>query len=91
MTKAALVALSASAHGELSRHGVQVTAVCPGFVDTPGAQWAAAEQGDHMLPDDDVAEAVRFLLRTSSRCFVPELPLATAGDDLHNLGMPRQS
>jgi hypothetical protein len=44
-----------------------------------------------MLPDEDVAEAVRFLLRTSARCFVPTLPLATAGEDLHDLGMPQRS
>jgi hypothetical protein len=32
-----------------------------------------------MMAADDVAEAVRFLLRTSGRCFVPEIMLTTAG------------
>ncbi|ROZ84376.1 SDR family oxidoreductase [Gordonia sp. OPL2] len=77
-TKAALVALSNSAHGELSRDGIHVTALLPGFVDTPGASWASAAQ-DTMITADDVAESVRFLLRTSPRCFVPELMLTTSG------------
>ncbi|KAB2384831.1 SDR family NAD(P)-dependent oxidoreductase [Actinomadura montaniterrae] len=85
-TKAALVALSAAAHGELSTSGVQVTALCPGATDTPGFAWAADRKGDVMMPSSDVAEAVRFLLRTSGRCFVPEIALAVAGGDLHNMG-----
>ncbi len=78
-TKAALVALSHSAHAELSRHGVQVTALMPGFVDTPGTAWADPAIRDQMIPASDVAEAVLFLLRTSSRCFVPEIMMTTAG------------
>jgi NAD(P)-dependent dehydrogenase (short-subunit alcohol dehydrogenase family) len=78
-TKAALVALSNSAHGELSRDGIQVTALLPGFVDTPGASWAADAAQYRMIAASDVAESVRFILRTSSRCFVPELMLTGAG------------
>ncbi|MFB7719075.1 SDR family NAD(P)-dependent oxidoreductase [Nocardia sp. NPDC056100] len=78
-TKAALVALSHSAHAELSRDGIQVTALLPGFVETPGTTWAQPSATEPMMTADDVAEAVRFLLRTSARCFVPELMLTTAG------------
>ncbi|WP_269070845.1 SDR family oxidoreductase [Actinomycetospora endophytica] len=77
-TKAALVALSNSAHAELSRDGIHVTALLPGFVDTAGASWASSAQ-DTMITAEDVAESVRFLLRTSPRCFVPELMLTTSG------------
>jgi len=38
-TKHAVVGLSAAAHGELSESGVQVTALCPGFVETPMTEW----------------------------------------------------
>jgi short-subunit dehydrogenase len=78
-TKAGLVSLSNSAHAELSRHGIHVTALLPGLVDTPGTSWATGMDRKDMMADDDVAEAVRFLLRTSGRCFVPEIMLTTAG------------
>lgn len=51
----------------------------PGFVDTPGTAWADPAIRDQMIPASDVAEAVLFLLRTSSRCFVPEIMMTTAG------------
>jgi NAD(P)-dependent dehydrogenase (short-subunit alcohol dehydrogenase family) len=79
-TKAALVALSASAHCEWSDAGIQVTALCPGSVSTTGYAWA--DSGDRAMPPSDVAEAVRFLLRTSTRCFVTHMELATAGTTL---------
>jgi short-subunit dehydrogenase len=78
-TKAALVSLSRSAHAELSRKGVLVTALLPGLVDTPGASWADPSIRDQMLLPSDVAEAVLFLLRTSGRCFVPEIIMSSAG------------
>jgi len=84
-TKAALVALSSSAHKEFSAEGIHVTALLPGFVDTPGTSWADAAARDQMLLASDVAEAVRFVLRTSARCFVPEIMLTSSGPGLHAL------
>jgi len=84
-TKAALVALSSSAHKEFSAQGIHVTALLPGFVDTPGTSWADAAARDQMLLASDVAEAVRFVLRTSARCFVPEIMLTSSGPGLHAL------
>jgi NAD(P)-dependent dehydrogenase (short-subunit alcohol dehydrogenase family) len=78
-TKAALVALSHSAHAELSRSGIHVTALMPGFVDTPGTSWAADSTRELMLVPSDVAEAVRFILHVSSRCFIPEIILTSSG------------
>jgi len=62
-----------------------VTALLPGFVDTPGTSWADAAARDQMLLASDVAEAVRFVLRTSARCFVPEIMLTSSGPGLHAL------
>lgn len=78
-TKAALVSLSRSAHAELSRKGIQVTALLPGLVATPGASWMDASIREQMMPPSDIAEAVLFLLQTSSRCFIPEIIMTTAG------------
>lgn len=84
-TKAALVALSRSLHAELSSDGIHVTALTPGLVDTPGTSWAPEHTRDLMIPAEDVATAVRFLLGQSPRCFVPVLPLVTAGAGMYEL------
>ena len=80
-TKHAVVGLSAAAHGELSESGVQVTALCPGFVETPMTEWVREQvPADKMIRPEDIAEAVRFLLKTSTNCFVPEVQFVRAGD-----------
>lgn len=84
-TKAALVAFSRSAHAELSPDGIHVTALLPGFVDTPGTSWAPPANQPSMMQPNDIAEAIRFLLRTSARCFVPEIQLTNVGSGLHEL------
>jgi len=80
-TKAGVIALTQAAHMELSRDGIQVTAFAPGFVDTPMTDWARGEvpQEDMMRPED-LAEAVRFLLRTSPACIVPEMRFIRPGE-----------
>ena len=80
-TKHAVVGLSQAAHGELSEAGVQVTALCPGFVETPMTDWVKGQvPPEKMIRPEDIAEAVRFLLRTSPACFVPEVQFIRAGD-----------
>lgn len=84
-TKAAMIALSHSAHGELSPFGIQVTALCPGFVDTPGTDWVDGVDKNAMIRPTDVAEAVRFLLRTSPQCVVPDLTMVSPSSDLFRI------
>jgi NAD(P)-dependent dehydrogenase (short-subunit alcohol dehydrogenase family) len=80
-TKHAVVGLSQAAHGELSESGVQVTAFCPGFVETPMTDWIKEQvPPDKMIRPEDIAEAVRFLLNTSPACFVPEIQFLRSGD-----------
>src|SRR3954454_12562141 len=80
-TKFAVVGLSQAAHKELSRDGIQVTAFCPGFVDTPMTDWTKEQvSADEMIRPDDIAEAVRFLLSTSPACIVPEIQFIRPGD-----------
>jgi NAD(P)-dependent dehydrogenase (short-subunit alcohol dehydrogenase family) len=80
-TKAAVVGLSQAAHGELAHSGIQVTAFCPAFVATPMTDWVEERVSkDEMIQPEDIAEAVRFLLRTSPACIVPEVQFVRAGD-----------
>ncbi len=73
-TKAAVVGFSQATQKELAGTGIQVTALCPGFVDTPMTEYVRdhVEQKEMIRPED-IAESVRFLLRTSGNCVVPEI------------------
>src|SRR5436189_3328226 len=80
-TKFGVVGLSQAAHKELSNDGVQVTAFCPGFVDTPMTDWTKEQvAAEEMIRPEDIAEAVRFLLATSPACIVPEMMFIRPGD-----------
>jgi NAD(P)-dependent dehydrogenase (short-subunit alcohol dehydrogenase family) len=82
ITKAGVIGLSLAAHGELAESGVQVTAFCPGLVATPMTDWAEHVPKESMIQPADVAEAVRFLLRTSPTCVVPEITFIRSADQL---------
>ena len=79
-TKAGVRGLTQGAHQELAGDGIQVTAFCPAFVDTPMTDWVEGVPREAMITPDDIAEAVRFLLRTSPACVVPEIQFIRAGD-----------
>jgi NAD(P)-dependent dehydrogenase (short-subunit alcohol dehydrogenase family) len=79
-TKAAVVGLSQAMQGELSNDGIQVTAFCPGFVATAMTDWVENVPKEQMIQPDDIAEAVRFLLRTSPACIVPEIQFVRPND-----------
>lgn len=79
-TKGGLIAWTESMHRELSADGIRSTALCPGFVDTPMTDFVKdrIDPATMMLPQD-LAEAVRFLLRTSPMCSVPQIHLVSTG------------
>lgn len=78
--KAGVVASSQALNAELAADGVQVTALCPGYVQTPMVDLLESPPEGQMIRPEDLAEAVRFLLRTSPACRIPELELGrTAG------------
>jgi NAD(P)-dependent dehydrogenase (short-subunit alcohol dehydrogenase family) len=80
-TKSGVIGLTEAAHQELSGDGIQVTAFAPAFVDTPMTDWAQDRVSpDEMIRPEDLAEAVRFLLRTSPACIVPEMRFIRPGD-----------
>jgi len=81
-TKAAVIGFSEATQKEVASDGIQVTALCPGFVDTPMTEYVRGQVGqEDMIFPEDIAEAVRFLLRTSPNCLVPEL-VFTRPDEL---------
>ena len=77
-TKAAVIALTRSQNAELDADGVRAIAICPGFVDTPMAQWSglAAEE---MIQPEDCAEIVRMCLRLSPRARIPQVVVERVG------------
>jgi short-subunit dehydrogenase len=80
-TKFGVVGLSQALQKELANDGVQVTALCPGFVATPMTDWIEGQvPKDEMIQTEDIAEAIRFLLRTSRNCLIPELQFLRPGD-----------
>src|SRR5215212_4724470 len=80
-TKFGVVGLSQAMHKELASDGIQVTAICPGFVATAMTDWVEGQvPKDEMIQPEDIAEAVRFLLRTSRNCVVPEIQFVRPAD-----------
>jgi NAD(P)-dependent dehydrogenase (short-subunit alcohol dehydrogenase family) len=80
-TKFGVVGLSQALHKELANNGIQVTALCPGFVATAMTDWVEGQvPKEKMIQPQDIAESIRFLLRTSPNCVVPELQFVRPGD-----------
>jgi NAD(P)-dependent dehydrogenase (short-subunit alcohol dehydrogenase family) len=80
-TKFGVVGLTQALHKELAGDGVQVTALCPGFVATAMTDWIEGQvPKDEMIQPEDIAEGVRFLLRTSRNCVVPEIQFVRPAD-----------
>jgi NAD(P)-dependent dehydrogenase (short-subunit alcohol dehydrogenase family) len=77
-TKAAVISLTRSLNEELDADGVRAVAICPGFVDTPMAEWSGLA-GDEMIQPEDCAEVVRMLLRLSPRARIPQVVIERAG------------
>jgi NAD(P)-dependent dehydrogenase (short-subunit alcohol dehydrogenase family) len=82
-TKAGVVGFSQATQKEVAGQGIQVTAFCPGFVDTPMTEFVKEQvQPEEMIRPEDIAESVRFLLRTSPACLVPEIVFTRPDEQL---------
>jgi NAD(P)-dependent dehydrogenase (short-subunit alcohol dehydrogenase family) len=71
-SKAGLISLTRSLNDELAGDGIRLHALCPGFVDTPMAEWSGL-RSEEMIRPEDCAEVVRMLLRLSPRARVPQV------------------
>ncbi|HEU5477482.1 MAG TPA: SDR family oxidoreductase [Gaiellaceae bacterium] len=84
-TKAAVIALTRTLNEELDADGVRAIALCPGFVDTPMAQWSGIEPSEMIRPED-CAEVVRMCLRLSPNARIPQVVLERAGSANRDVG-----
>ena len=82
-TKHAVVGWTEAMNQELSPDGITSTALCPAFVDTPMTEFAKQHvPAEQMIRPEDIAEAVRYLLKVSPACIVPEMMFVRPGDAL---------
>ena len=80
-TKAAVIAYSQAMNKELNGDGVKSVAFCPGFVDTDMTDFVKGTVSpEEMIRPQDISEAVRFLLRVSPACVVPEIIFQRPGE-----------
>jgi NAD(P)-dependent dehydrogenase (short-subunit alcohol dehydrogenase family) len=80
-TKHAVVGFSGALHKEHQNDGIQVTALCPGFVDTDMTDFVKGQiPAEQMIRPQDIGAAVTFLLQTSPACIVPEIQFLRRGD-----------
>ena len=82
-TKHAVVGWTEAMNKELGSSGIKSTALCPAFVDTPMTDFVKGQvKAEEMIRPQDIAESVRFLLRVSPACVVPEMMFVRPGDAL---------
>jgi NAD(P)-dependent dehydrogenase (short-subunit alcohol dehydrogenase family) len=73
-----VIALTRSLNGELEGDGIRAVALCPGFVDTPMAEWSGIPP-EEMITPEDCAEVVRMCLRLSPHARVPQVVVERVG------------
>jgi NAD(P)-dependent dehydrogenase (short-subunit alcohol dehydrogenase family) len=80
-SKHGVVGWTESMNRELATQGIKSTALCPAFVDTPMTDFVKENVApEEMIRPWDIAESVRFLLRVSPACVVPEIMFVRPGD-----------
>ncbi len=77
-SKAAVISLTHSLNADLDDDGVRAIAICPGFVDTPMADFSGLP-GEEMIQPEDCAEVVRMCLRLSPRARIPQVVIERVG------------
>jgi NAD(P)-dependent dehydrogenase (short-subunit alcohol dehydrogenase family) len=82
-TKHGVVGWTEAMNKELGPHGIKSTALCPAFVDTPMTDFVKEHvAAEEMIRPEDIAESVRYLLKTSPACIVPEIMFTRPGDSI---------
>ena len=80
-TKAAVIGWTQAMNKELNSEGIKSVALCPGFVDTAMTEFVREHvPQEQMIRSEDISESIRFLLRTSPNCVVPEIVFQRPGE-----------
>jgi NADP-dependent 3-hydroxy acid dehydrogenase YdfG len=79
-TKAAVISITHTLNADLDGDGVRSIAICPGFVDTPMAEFTGMAS-EEMIRPEDCAEVVRMCLRLSPRARVPQVVIERVGSE----------
>jgi NAD(P)-dependent dehydrogenase (short-subunit alcohol dehydrogenase family) len=80
-TKAAVLGYTQAMNKELNGDGIKSVAFCPGFVDTDMTEFVKGTvPAEEMIRPADIAEALRFLLRLSPACVIPEIIFQRPGE-----------
>jgi NAD(P)-dependent dehydrogenase (short-subunit alcohol dehydrogenase family) len=79
-TKAAVLGYTEAMSKELASAHIKSTALCPGFVDTDMSDVVKDRlPAEEMIRPSDIAEGVRFVLRMSRACTIPEIVFMRPG------------
>jgi NAD(P)-dependent dehydrogenase (short-subunit alcohol dehydrogenase family) len=79
-TKAGVIGFTEAMNKELGQEGIKSCALCPAFVDTPMTDFIKDNvSAEEMIRPQDIAEAVRMLLRVSPACLIPEIVFQRLG------------
>ena len=79
-TKFGVVGFTQAMNQELSGLGIKSTALCPGFVATPMADFARGQMAaDEMIQTSDIVAAVAMLLSLTPGCVIPEIMFERPG------------
>jgi NAD(P)-dependent dehydrogenase (short-subunit alcohol dehydrogenase family) len=80
-TKAAVLNYSVATEREVGGDGIACTALAPAFVDTDMTDFAkGAVAAEDMIRPSDIGEAVRYLLKASPNCHIPEIVFTRPGE-----------
>jgi NAD(P)-dependent dehydrogenase (short-subunit alcohol dehydrogenase family) len=80
-TKAAVAAYTVAMNKELAKYGVKSVAFAPGFVDTDMTDYVKDRvPSAEMLRPSDISEGLRFVLRVSPMCLIPEIVFQRRGE-----------
>jgi NAD(P)-dependent dehydrogenase (short-subunit alcohol dehydrogenase family) len=82
-TKHGVIGWTEAMNKELSAEGIKSTALAPAFVDTPMTDFVKGQvPPEEMIRPEDIAESVRYLLKVSPACIVPEIMFVRPGEGL---------
>ena len=82
-TKHGVVGWTEAMNKEIGAEGIKSTALCPAFVDTPMTDFVKEHvPADEMIRPEDIAEAVRFMLKVSPACVIPEMMFVRPGEGI---------